>query len=576
MFLGLLLAFGFHGAAQGAPGAAIPAPYDFSGLAWGDSIDGSTVLFNTGNVRAVSSGPPLAATFTTASTYTIVSICDYHYGSTAAPGSISLVDASGRTVGTWPASGLVNNWYWYVRPNVTIGPGTYTVVDSNPSTWSYTPGDGSPSEGMGFTRVLGTISTTLSTSTTTTAAPAGTSFADVPATHPFYAAITDLASRGVIGGYANGNFGPGDPVTRQQFAKMAVLAGGYPVSESDICYFTDVPKSDASSFYPDNYVAVAAAHQITKGSSAATFSPQNHISRYQVISMVVRMADDLHPGLLATPPAQYPGTTGWKDDPIHGANARRAEYAGLLAGISLSVLSPYGDMSRGEVAQVLHHLLEKLGSSGTTTTTQPPTTTTTQPPTTTTTVSAETLLLGDDFSTNNGNWDVGNDPSALGSSMGYQNGSYFLQIAADYWYVEWGAMRDLNLRDGRIEADVTVVQGGNSNGACGLALRCEDVDNTYYFEFSGDGMYALFKAQAGDWANLVDYTVSTAFKPSGQTNHVEITLSGSSISVSVNGTHLFTKQDGTFSSGKVGFMVDASASSATVKALFDNVKVWSK
>ena len=71
------------------------------------------------------------------------------------------------------------------------------------------------------------------------------SFPDVPSTHPYYPAITDLASRSIIGGYVNGNFGPADPVTRQQFAKMIVLTGGYPVSESDVCSFTDVAKSDA-------------------------------------------------------------------------------------------------------------------------------------------------------------------------------------------------------------------------------------------------------------------------------------------------------------------------------------------
>ena len=52
------------------------------------------------------------------------------------------------------------------------------------------------------------------------------SFPDVPASNPYHTAITDLASRGVIGGYANGDFGPSDPVSRQQFAKMIVKALG--------------------------------------------------------------------------------------------------------------------------------------------------------------------------------------------------------------------------------------------------------------------------------------------------------------------------------------------------------------
>jgi hypothetical protein len=221
-------------------------------------------------------------------------------------------------------------------------------------------------------------------------------FPDVPATHPHYAAITDLASRGIIGGYINGNFGPGDPVTRQQFAKMIVLTSGYPVSESDVCYFVDVEKSGGSSFYPDNYVAVAAAHQITTGITPTTFSPTSHITRYQVISMAVRAADDLGPGLLAAPPTGWTGNATWAADPTHGTNAARAEYNGLLAGLDLAALNPAGEMSRGEVAQVLHNLRAKLTppttttTSASTTTTSGSTTTTTEAATTTTSSSTTT------------------------------------------------------------------------------------------------------------------------------------------------------------------------------------------
>ena len=97
----------------------------------------------------------------------------------------------------------------------------------------------------------------------TSFALAASGLPDVPATHPYYLAIDELASEGIIGGYADGNFGPSDPVTRQQFAKMIVLTGGYPVSESDVCPFADVARSDATTFYPDNYVAVCAANGIT-------------------------------------------------------------------------------------------------------------------------------------------------------------------------------------------------------------------------------------------------------------------------------------------------------------------------
>ncbi len=82
-----------------------------------------------------------------------------------------------------------------------------------------------------------------------------------PRAIPTITAVQDLAVGGVVNGAPGGLFLPGDPVTRQQFAKMIVLGGGYPVSEDDVCPFKDVTKGGGATFYPDNYVAVCAAQR---------------------------------------------------------------------------------------------------------------------------------------------------------------------------------------------------------------------------------------------------------------------------------------------------------------------------
>jgi hypothetical protein len=186
-------------------------------------------------------------------------------------------------------------------------------------------------------------------------------FPDVSGGYPYAAAIADLASRGVIQGFAeDGTFRPGAAVTRQQFAKMVVLAGGYPVSSGDRCPFTDVATQMGSDpLYPSHYVGAAADHGITVGKTVTRFDPYADISRLQVITMIVRAANDLEPGLLSVPPA---GLGTWLGDPTHGASAARAEYNGLLEGLDLNALDPYGYMSRGEVAQVLHNLLTTLST----------------------------------------------------------------------------------------------------------------------------------------------------------------------------------------------------------------------
>ncbi len=187
-------------------------------------------------------------------------------------------------------------------------------------------------------------------------------FSDVTSSDPYAAAIADLAARGVIGGFPDGTFGPEKSVTRQQFAKMIVLTLGLTPTEADVCPFPDVEVSGPGSLYPDNFVAVAFEKGITTGKNGG-YLPGEHISRAQVVTMVVRAAENLLPGTLSDPPAGFAAT--WAEfDPIHGPRAAKAEANGLLEGLPLASLDPWGAMPRGEVAQVLENLLHT--SEGTT------------------------------------------------------------------------------------------------------------------------------------------------------------------------------------------------------------------
>src|SRR5680860_1604211 len=200
----------------------------------------------------------------------------------------------------------------------------------------------------------GTTTTAPATTTTTTVQRPPAAFTDVPPSHPNAPAISDLASRGIINGYDDGTFRPGTPVRRQQFAKMIILSLGLEPIRGGLSSFGDVEDSYP---YPAGYVAAAARLGITVGTSPGKFSPYAEISRAQVVTMVARAVHGLDPGLLLTPPAVYRNAWGTSFSVTHGPNARIAEYNGLLDGLPLSVLSPWGDMSRGETAQVLHNFL---------------------------------------------------------------------------------------------------------------------------------------------------------------------------------------------------------------------------
>ncbi len=77
-------------------------------------------------------------------------------------------------------------------------------------------------------------------------------FTDVPPTHAFYDAVTDCAAKGIVGGYDDGTFRPGNTVTRSSFVVMlsrAFFAG-------DIAkYNKDSYNRDVYGPFAGNYLA---------------------------------------------------------------------------------------------------------------------------------------------------------------------------------------------------------------------------------------------------------------------------------------------------------------------------------
>ncbi|OGH05254.1 MAG: hypothetical protein A2W22_01380 [Candidatus Levybacteria bacterium RBG_16_35_11] len=217
--------------------------------------------------------------------------------------------------------------------------------------------------GLALATPLGRAATALAESTSTTQEQKAKltkaefiGFSDVPVTHPYYEAINGMAQEGIISGFNDGTFGPDKLITRQQFAKIIVGAIDLPVSEQDICPFDDVMNGGPNDFYPDNYVAVVAKYGITLGKSPKKFAPLDNITRAQVDTMMIRAAQNLQPGRLATPPEGY--QTMVDAGETHGGPLRVADYNGLLINLIAynRFWNPFESATRGEVAQMLWNL----------------------------------------------------------------------------------------------------------------------------------------------------------------------------------------------------------------------------
>jgi hypothetical protein len=185
-------------------------------------------------------------------------------------------------------------------------------------------------------------------------------FSDVPDSYPYHVQIETLAQLGIINGFSDGTFRPAAPVTRQQFAKMVILAMRISVGEDDKCEFIDVKKSSDVELYPDNYVAAAARENIVNGYQSATgpiFKPDASITVAQMVTMGARACD--RP--LYVPPDSY--KSAWGDfNPIHGVIARVAQYNGLLRefslpGQSLKSISPWSTATRAQAAALLFNVM---------------------------------------------------------------------------------------------------------------------------------------------------------------------------------------------------------------------------
>lgn len=97
---------------------------------------GHNQVFYNGNDQSVANGgtPP---SLIVARPTNLDMIMTYHYnsGQGATPGTITLQREDGKRFGPWRAT-AVNKVYWVVSPQITLPPGTYRVIDSDPGSWS--------------------------------------------------------------------------------------------------------------------------------------------------------------------------------------------------------------------------------------------------------------------------------------------------------------------------------------------------------------------------------------------------------------------------------------------------------
>ncbi|MFC1958991.1 family 16 glycoside hydrolase [Chloroflexota bacterium] len=177
------------------------------------------------------------------------------------------------------------------------------------------------------------------------------------------------------------------------------------------------------------------------------------------------------------------------------------------------------------------------------------------------------LYYKDDFSDPSSGWLRKSDE---GSEWDYENGEYHVLFHRERYTSWWWNRSAGDFTDFALEIDTKVLN--ESQGTeYGIIFRLQDADNYYYFEVSPSGYYSVGKRFNGHWTPIKHEIGSPFIKEGNSTNRLKVVCKGSQMVFYVNGYHLLTITDETFTGGHIGVKIVANQRNAG--AAFDNIVV---
>lgn len=184
-------------------------------------------------------------------------------------------------------------------------------------------------------------------------------FTDVPGNHWAFAYIEKAADMGLVSGYADGSFRPGNQVTRAQFVTMLWRMAGKPES-SGVVPFTDITGVNA-----EFKAAIAWAYEkgYIGGRTATTFAPSDPLSRQAAMKVLFLYTggksgqEVLFTEIYNDRFTDSAALADWARTSLYWA-----VYNELISGTSDTTLGAAKVATRGQLAKILVNYSEKIGS----------------------------------------------------------------------------------------------------------------------------------------------------------------------------------------------------------------------
>lgn len=177
----------------------------------------------------------------------------------------------------------------------------------------------------------------------------------------YHGVVRQVTTSGLFAGISEDFFGPDVAVTRGMFVTILsrVEFGGSDKVPRGTTQFTDLTQD----WYKDS-IAWATANKIAYGTSATKFSPDDSITREQMIVMLYRYA--MYKGYDMSHRAGALNSFGDKNM-VTKANETAMEWAikhGLISGMTPTSLAPGGKTTRAQFASIITRFMDYSGSGG--------------------------------------------------------------------------------------------------------------------------------------------------------------------------------------------------------------------
>lgn len=165
-----------------------------------------------------------------------------------------------------------------------------------------------------------------------------------------FESIKRLLGMGVVSGYTDGTYKPGNNITRAEFAKIMVDALGFKPATAPSLKFADAAQIGD---WAKGYVATAVEKGLIAGYSDNTFKPANQITRAEIATIVVKALGKTAAG---TPVfADASSIPAWAQGYVAVAAKE-----GIVAGYSDNTFKAGNNATRAEAAKMTTNMLTNL------------------------------------------------------------------------------------------------------------------------------------------------------------------------------------------------------------------------